>query len=210
MPLRDDWPVLGLQSRFMDEHASKLLNDVELLQRLAEGPPTRTFTLSQLKPFLESTKSLVHKVQRQPSNMPRKRDAVHFPTEILFTILSFVQLHKKPQSDLHSCCLVSRSWCSVATALLYRAPISKGKKHLLFIRTINSSDNVHSFKSLLSKYIKTLDLSSWPRNINENVTEDLLGRLGGGLESFVAPKAKLTCVSRTNWMDTEWLNCLSG
>jgi hypothetical protein len=52
--LGNEWPVLGLRSRFMNEHASKLLNDIKQVQRLAEGAATRTITLSQLMPLLES------------------------------------------------------------------------------------------------------------------------------------------------------------
>jgi hypothetical protein len=55
--------VLGRQSPYIHEHASKLLNEVELLQQLE---PTRTIPLSQIMPLLESTKSIVQKIQRQP------------------------------------------------------------------------------------------------------------------------------------------------
>jgi hypothetical protein len=123
---------------------------------------------------------------------PRKRDAVHLPFEILFTIISFVQLQRKPQGTLHSCCLVSRSWYSAAVVFLYKCPVPSGEKYLSFVRTMYSSKNVHKFKSPLWEYVKSLDLSAVSDNVPERVVEKLLGRVERGLEVFVAPNTEFS------------------
>jgi hypothetical protein len=119
-----------------------------------------------------------------------KIDAFMLPSELLFNIMSFVQLQETPwcpHKNLHNCCLVSRSWYSVAVVTLYQSPVLEGEKHLLFFRTICLSKKAHYFKSPLSQYVKRLDLRAWPHHVRESDTEELLARVAGGLEAFVAP-----------------------
>jgi hypothetical protein len=179
----------------MYEHATKLLNDIEQVQELDS---TRTIRLSQLMPLLESAKSLVHKIHRQPDALQAdvtvslkskigNRDANYLPTEVLSNIISFFKYPKTSQPDLHSCCLVSRSWYSVAIALLYQAPVFKRGNSLLFVKRVFPSKRVQNVKRPLLEYIETLDLRYWREG--KSVTERLLGRVHGGLEVFVAPRA---------------------
>jgi hypothetical protein len=114
---------------------------------------------------------------------PGKKDAVHLPSEILSAIISFVKLQEKPQKTLHSCCLVSRSWYSVAVAPLYESPCLEIKNCTLFVRTICPSKNVLSFESRVSEYVRTLNLSIRAR---ESDTKKLLHRREGKPGVFVA------------------------
>jgi hypothetical protein len=118
---------------------------------------------------------------------PGKRDAVHLPVEVLLTIISFIKLQENARSALHSCCLVSRSWYSVAVAPLYQSPLLESANYPLFFRTICLSKNVRNLESPLSEYVKTLDLSAWLHEvIREDDVEILLARLERRLEIFVA------------------------
>jgi hypothetical protein len=123
---------------------------------------------------------------------PRKRVAVHLPFEIISNIISLVKLERNPQKTLHSCCLVSRSWYSVAIVPLYTSPIPGKKKYRSFVRTICSSEDVHIIKNPLSEYVKSLDLSALPDNVPERVAEQLLAKVKTGLELFVAPNMPLS------------------
>jgi hypothetical protein len=121
-----------------------------------------------------------------------KRDAVHLPAEVTCIIMYFVKLQKKSQSTLHSCCQVSRSWYYAAIVLLYQSPVFGSTKFPLFIRTMRAPKNIHGFRSPLLKHVKTLDLAAWtyivrPYCVEDNVTEKLLRKVGGGLDVFVAP-----------------------
>jgi hypothetical protein len=146
-----------------------------------------------LHPFgdigVKDTMSLISKTER--------RCAVHLPSEVLSTIFSFVKLDKGPQRTLYNhqqspqrtlycCCLVSRSWYSVAIAPLYQCPFVKGEKYQLFVRTLCAPISVPNFKSPLSEYVRTLGLSALPNDLDESLTEKLLKTVGGALEKFVA------------------------
>jgi hypothetical protein len=128
---------------------------------------------------------------------PAKSHEVHLPTEVLSAVMSFVQHQRNSQSTLHSCCLVSRSWYSVANVQLYRSPVLNGENILLlfrtlgflFLRTLKSTKSVHNSKSPVSEYVKTLDLRHWPHYVHENIMKELIGRMERGLEAFVAPKS---------------------
>jgi hypothetical protein len=118
---------------------------------------------------------------------PWQKHAVHLPFEVLSTIIFFVQLQKAPQNDLHSCCLVSRSWYFAAVAPLYQSPVLNGWNSPFFVRTICAFEDGRRFKSPLLEHIRTLDMSPVPYDEPESVTETLLSRVAGGLEVFVAP-----------------------
>ena len=124
----------------------------------------------------------------EAESQPGKIDAVHLPSEVISIIVSFIQLEESPQSTLYSCCLISRSWYSVAVAPLYRSPVLKGKNYQLFVRTICPSINAHIRKSPLSEFVRTLNLSSLTYEGSKSVMGRLLGRVKGGLEVFVAPQ----------------------
>jgi hypothetical protein len=135
-----------------------------------------------------------------------RRDGIHLPAEILSAIISLVQFQEDPQGTLHSCCLISRSWYSVAVTQLYKSPIFTGTKYHLFIRTICPSKIVYEMKSPLSEYIQTLDLSAWRDDVREDVTERLLGKVRGRLEVFIAPRAFFSWVYLYTWMETKRSN----
>jgi hypothetical protein len=120
-----------------------------------------------------------------------ERNASHFPPEVICIIISFVKLQKRSQSTLHSCCLVSRSWYMVSVEQLYHSPVPNGKNYLSFIRSV-CPPNVHAFKRSLSEFVKTLDLSALPPGVHESVAEQLLVKVGRGLEAFVAPDAEFS------------------
>jgi hypothetical protein len=127
-----------------------------------------------------------------PESKSRSTNAVHIPAEVVDNIVSFVKLQKNSQSTLHSCCLVSRSWYSVALAPLYQYPVLKDKNCLLFARTMCPPTDDEEPQRPFAEYVRTLDLSNLG---NRRYTDDgecmramekLLLRVKGSLEVFVA------------------------
>jgi hypothetical protein len=122
---------------------------------------------------------------------PRKRDWSHPPTEVLFIVISFVNLQDNSQNTLYSCCLVSRSWYSVAVVELYQLPVVKqGRMSLFFFRTMCLSQNDHNIKSSFSEYVKTLDLKFF--DVHESVTERLLWSVEDGRRVFIGPETSFS------------------
>jgi hypothetical protein len=117
---------------------------------------------------------------------PGRKYAVHLPSEMLLDILSFVKVQKDAQKTLSSCCLVSRSWYSVAIVQLYHSPIIEKEMYGLFIRTMFASNSVPNIQSP-SKFVRTLDMRNWPHVVHERVTIDLLEAVEEGLEVFIGP-----------------------
>jgi hypothetical protein len=119
-----------------------------------------------------------------------RRDAVYLPPELLLAILSLIPLQGCAQETLHSCCLVSRSWYSVAVTLLYRSPIITMGKYHLFNRTLCPPQKHQNHKNMLSEYVKTLNLRGCCYGFPDDSMEKLLGEVRRGLEVFVAPDTR--------------------
>jgi hypothetical protein len=123
---------------------------------------------------------------------PNKQDTGHLPPEVICIIISHVKLERNSQSTLHSCCLVSRSWYSVAVVQLYHSPVLKGKKCLLFVGSMCDFKNSNIFNSPISQYVVNVDLSDSPHNVHGIVTEDILAKVEGRLEALVAPVTRFS------------------
>jgi hypothetical protein len=134
-----------------------------------------------------------------PESESGSTNAIHIPTEIIDNIVSFVRLQKNSQSTLYSCCLVSRSWYSVAIAALYQSPVLKEKTYLRFARTICPPTNVEEIKRPFAEYVRTLDLLGLDMSLDFNkkynkkagqerrkTMEKLLVWVKGSLEVFIA------------------------
>lgn len=119
----------------------------------------------------------------------RPTEPAYLPDEILLDILTYVAHSSEAQKSLHTCCLLSRQWHSVALPLLYEYPRIYGKNYDPFVRTICPSINLHVRKSPLAGLVKVLDLGMLVHHSTKSVTARLLGRTKDSLQGFVAPQA---------------------
>jgi hypothetical protein len=118
-----------------------------------------------------------------------RTDAPHLPPEVTCIIISFVG---RSQGTLHSCCMVSRFWYSVAVVQLYRSPFLWEKNYRSFFMGTCPSENVHKFRSPLLEMVKELDLRTLFDGVHESVTENLLLRVQRGMEVFHASLAEFS------------------
>jgi hypothetical protein len=121
-----------------------------------------------------------------------KGDAVHLPSEVLYTIMSYVKLQQDSQRTLYFCCLVSRAWHSEAVILLYQDPVLEEERYLSFVRAMRPSNSIPDLQIPLSEYVKTMDLSALPAAVADRVAQNLLARVERGLEGFVAPVTRFS------------------
>ncbi|WEW60559.1 hypothetical protein PRK78_006046 [Emydomyces testavorans] len=112
---------------------------------------------------------------------------IYLPTEILSIILSYVQELPDAEKILASCCLISRHWCSVATALLYQRPRITPRNFLAFTSSIVAPNTRSSRKADLGQYVRRLDLSRLVHHSTTSLTSKLLRNVRQKLEVFIAP-----------------------
>ncbi|KAL9603547.1 MAG: hypothetical protein Q9219_001049 [cf. Caloplaca sp. 3 TL-2023] len=128
--------------------------------------------------------------------------AVKLPSEILYKIVSNVELSSSRQHDLWAMALVSRSFYFTAISSLYQKPAIWGRNFQLFVRTICPSINAHVRKTSFSTMVKELDMSRLVHDSCKSLTARILSRLKEGLEVLVAPRASfanLACLEKLSF-----------
>ncbi len=116
---------------------------------------------------------------------------VHLPTELLQQIFVFLKDGTDSQRSFWACCLVSRQWYLAAVPLLYERPCLQGRNFEGFSYSVCPAASIRRSRPAAMRefalYIKHLDMSSLAYESSNSLTARLLGRVKGGLESFVAP-----------------------
>jgi len=120
--------------------------------------------------------------------LSRQRPPVHLPLEIIAHIISHLPSGLEGQSCAWSCCLVSRTFYSVAVSRLYERPrLLNGEAFYNFVTIISPPVNSHVRRVGLEQFVKHLNLSAIAYDSSNSQTARLLRRVAPTLESFVAP-----------------------